>query len=90
MGCYDMLAFRASPYDYFIYGKNDLDASYDTLIPTIHGQPARDARRRKPWYGRDGVMVVAWQRPEDSQRMRPWCGKDDAVIVTGAPTWIRL
>jgi hypothetical protein len=46
---HDMLAFRGSPYDHFIYGDNHLGASYSeneegvidivTLTLTIHGQP---------------------------------------------------
>lgn len=63
-----MPAFRASPYDHFIYGDNDLDDSHSadedgvidivTLIPTIHGQPTRDARRMRPSSGRDDAVVV--------------------------------
>lgn len=58
---HDMLAFRGSPYDLFIYGDNDLGASYSaneegvidilTLTLTIHGQPPS---------GREDAVVLTW------------------------------
>jgi hypothetical protein len=58
---HDILAFRGGQYDHFIYGDNDLGASYSadeegvidivTLTLTIHGQPPS---------GRKDVVVLTW------------------------------
>lgn len=58
-----MLVVRASSYDHFIDGDDDLDANHSTdddatLILTIHGQPAQDARRMRPSSGRDDPIIV--------------------------------
>lgn len=68
---HDMLAFRASPYDHFIDGDNDLDTSHSTdddgvidivtLILTIHGQHC--ARR-------SGDETAVWKR---------WCRSCDVT-----------